>query len=127
MARSPIEFADWPESLDVRFGPFRAVVRTVVDGDTVDCLIDFGFNNYSYRPVRLLGVDTPEVTGSTRTAGLAAAAYLARALPPGSRVRLHTRPTPDSFGRYLASIEREDGQDVSALLLASGHARPYGR
>ncbi len=34
MARKPIQFEDFPESLDVQFGPFRAVVEHITDADT---------------------------------------------------------------------------------------------
>lgn len=31
----PSQFQGWPESLDVPYGPYRAVIERVVDGDTV--------------------------------------------------------------------------------------------
>lgn len=120
--RKPVEFVGWPDHLAVPYGPYRAVVRHHVDGDTFDCLVDFGFNLYSYAPIRLRGVDTPETNRArTRTAGLAALAYLREILPVGSRVQLYTEPDPDSFGRYLAFTLREDGQDVSTMLVEAGH------
>lgn len=124
MSRKPAEFANWPWSLSVAFGPFRAVVRHHVDGDTFDCLIDMGWNSYQYGPVRLLGMDTPETNRlATRALGLAAKQFVIGVMPVGARVVLHdTRPDPDSFGRYLARIRLEDGRDVSTLLVESGHA-----
>ena len=32
---NPSQFQDWPESLNVPYGPYRAVIERVVDGDTV--------------------------------------------------------------------------------------------
>lgn len=125
MSRVPAEFKHWPPSLAVGFGPYRAVVRHHVDGDTVDVLMDRGWNDYPYCTVRVLGVDCPEKNrAATREAGLAALAYVQDILPVGSRVRLHTEPDPDSFGRYLARVELEDGRDLTDLIIAAGHGVP---
>lgn len=123
MTRKPAEFLDWPESLLVGYGPYRAVVRYHVDGDTFDMLIDFGFNEYRYMPVRLAGVDAPETNRSaTKVAGLAAKDFAMSVMPVGSRVVLHTWPDPDSFGRYIASVTLETGEDLADLLVNAGHA-----
>ena len=37
---------------------YKAKCTKVIDGDTLDIVIDFGFNTYGKRRVRLLGVDT---------------------------------------------------------------------
>lgn len=125
MSRVPLEFKHWPPELAVAFGPYRAVVRHHVDGDTFDALIDFGFNSFGYHPVRLLGVDCPETNRvATRDAGLAALAFVLDTMPVGARVRLHTRKDPDSFGRFLARVELADGTDLAALILAAGHGTP---
>lgn len=39
---------------------YRAVCTNVVDGDTVDLVIDMGFRNSSERRIRLANIDTPE-------------------------------------------------------------------
>ena len=36
-------------------------VTRVIDGDTVDALIDLGFNTYLKKRIRLHGIDTPEI------------------------------------------------------------------
>lgn len=122
MSRVPVEFKHWPPSLSVAFGPYRAVVRHHVDGDTFDALVDFGFNEYRYCPIRVLGVDTPETNrAETREAGLAALFYVREVMPVGTRVRLHTRPDPDSFGRYLARVELDERGDIAEMIIAAGH------
>lgn len=125
MSRTPVEFHDWPDKLACPFGPYRAICRHHVDGDTFDFLIDMGFNDYRYHTVRLLGVDTPETNrAATRAAGLAALAYVRGVMPVGAPVVLHTRPDPDSFGRYLARVQLGDGFDLAALIVAAGHGTP---
>lgn len=124
-SRVPVEFKNWPPDLDVVFGPFRAVVRHHVDADTADYLVDLGMNRYDYRPVRLLSVDCPEINRTeSREAGFAALAYVRSVMPIGCRVRLHTRPDPDSFGRYLARVELANGEDLASLIIAAGHGAP---
>jgi micrococcal nuclease len=40
---------------------FRVIeINRVVDGDTIDCTIDLGFDLYKKERVRVAGVDTPE-------------------------------------------------------------------
>ena len=45
---------------------YKAKLDRVIDGDTVDCFIDLGFNINIKERVRLKGIDTPE----TRTRDL---------------------------------------------------------
>ena len=45
---------------------YKAKLLRVIDGDTVDCVIDLGFNVRLKERVRLKGIDTPE----TRTRDL---------------------------------------------------------
>lgn len=124
--RVPVEFRDWPADLGVGFGPYRAVIRHHVDADTVDALVDIGFNNYAYHAIRLLDVDTPEINRlATREAGRAALEFVRDVMPVGSRVRLHTEKNPDSFGRYLARITLAGGFDLASLILNAGHGVPY--
>lgn len=52
---------------------YRADTRRVVDGDTVDVDIDLGFNVWLRNErLRLYGIDTPELKGANKAAGLAA-------------------------------------------------------
>ena len=50
-----------------------AEALNVVDGDTYDLRIDLVLNVYRVERIRLLGVDTPEVRGDEKKAGLEAA------------------------------------------------------
>lgn len=104
--------------------PVRAI-----DGDTLELLVDRGFRGTSRERVRLLGVDTPEVVGRNRAAGLAATAYTADWLggDPAADWPLVIetfRPRErDSFGRWLATIWRvSDGHCLNADLIHAGHA-----
>ena len=43
----PAQFQDWPDGLDVPFGPCRAVLERVVDGDTVHVVASLGLDEYA--------------------------------------------------------------------------------
>jgi endonuclease YncB( thermonuclease family) len=126
VSRVPLEFKHWPPELAVAFGPYRAVIRHHVDGDTFDAFVSPGLHQYVYATLRLAGVDTPETNRrDSREAGLAALEFVRETMPVGSRVVLHTEKDPDSFGRFIARITLPDGRDLGGLILAAGHGVQY--
>lgn len=98
-------------------------VRKVVDGDTVDLVLDVGFYLSAALRFRLLGVDTPE---RGQPGGAEATAFVQAWLAEQPDLTAHTRKA-DSFGRWLVDVTREDGSSLSAALLDAGHAVPYSR
>lgn len=92
----------------------------VVDGDTVD--------RWIWR-WRLAGLDAPEIRKAQcpaeREAGRAAAQRLGEIIAAGRTVRLApVQWRLDKWGRLVGRLE-VDGQDVAAILIAEGYARPY--
>ena len=84
------------------------------DGDTIDLIIDLGFRMTTKQRIRLLGVDTPELRGKSKPEGIRfrelTRAWLARSQKefgelPEFNLVVKTQKS-DSFGRYLAVIER---------------------
>lgn len=109
---------------------YRARVVRVVDGDTLDVTIDAGFRATREERLRLLGVNTPELRGASRPAGLAArefaTVWLAQAYAGDEWPLVVQTVKADTFGRYLATVWRaSDGRNLNADLLASGHAVPF--
>jgi endonuclease YncB( thermonuclease family) len=96
MMRRPQEFANFPEELLTflqenkrtdapRYGPYIAVIKHHVDGDTLDIYCDAGLNEYPYKIVRLEGIDTAErFSGDRRDEGYAAWQYLQQLAPVGT-------------------------------------------
>ncbi len=111
---------------------FRATLHRVVDGDTVELDVDLGFSVHRIETdLRILGLDTPELRGEEKEAGLRSKAALEALLAEGSLV-VQTRkapPSADSFGRYLAQIwvHRPDGTsfDVAEAMISGGYGVPY--
>ena len=88
---------------------YKAQIVRVIDGDSIVCNIDCGFDVFlNNQNVRLYGIDTAETRGGTpqlKALGNLAKDYLKKELPEGSTVRLRTYiDKRGKFGRVLASI-----------------------
>ena len=108
-------------------------ITKVLDGDTFEFLAEG-----ASRPtrVRLLGVNTPEVTGQDNIhfaedmcAGREAEAQLERLLPPGTKVQLRSQNKESTnrgrILRYVFAYDEQTGQydkDISAIVAESGLA-----
>ncbi|MBA3678388.1 MAG: thermonuclease family protein [Sphingosinicella sp.] len=85
---------------------YRGVCTYVVDGDTMDCLVDLGFNSYRYITIRLRGVDTAEINSGDpieRARAQEAKRFSMNAIL-GKHVELHTWKDSQTFGRYVADV-----------------------
>ena len=101
---------------------YAATVVSHIDGDTVVLSVDLGFKLTMTRPTRIYGINAPE---KKTPDGVAAAAYLLGLLPVGAAVVIQTqKDKDDKYGRLLAKITCKD-QDVSAAMIAAGHAKAY--
>ena len=110
---------------------YKAEVRRVVDGDTVDVTIDCGFNIHIKERVRLSGIDTPECRTrdlEEKKRGLAAKARLEEILESfGETIIIKTFiDKKGKYGRLLGKLHGE-GHPHSAnqMLLQEGHAVEY--
>ena len=104
---------------------YRARVERVVDGDTVDMLVDLGFDVHVRERLRLYGVDTPETRTrdeEERKAGIKAKEYVEEMIG-GREVEISTEEK-GKFGRYLA-IVYVDGLNLNRELIGRGMAREY--
>ena len=105
---------------------YRTRVIRVIDGDSMVLEIDLGCHVAITRAVRLAGIDTPEVVGASREAGIAAREWATLWLF-GQRLVVETRlDANDKFGRLLATIYRgTDPVSLNTGLIAAGHAIGY--
>ncbi len=123
MANVPEEFRDFPDHMRVEFGPYRSVVKRIVDGDTFWCLTSLGFDDYRMMRLRIAAVDCPEMNrAATAEAGKAARDYAATLIPVGSPLIVFTEPDRDNFGRYVARVMMADGRFLEDALVEAGHA-----
>lgn len=114
------------------FYGYRARVASVYDGDTVRLDIDKGFSDWFHAfPIRLWGINTPELRGSAeeKVRGYAARDYLKTLLyeadgDPKDILLYTLKDGKGKYGRYLGILE-VDGLIVNSHLIESGHAKPY--
>ena len=106
-------------------------VENVVDGDTIDVLIDLGFDILFASRVRLAGIDTPESRTkdlAEKALGLEAKDYLKKALKDAKSVVIKTEKMDSSekYGRILGWVY-VDGNTISLndMMINDGYAWGY--
>lgn len=102
----------------------NATVVKVIDGDTVDLLVDLGFELTYKTRCRLTGINAPE---KNTPEGMKSAEWLTKLLPTGRAVIIKTdRDKKEKYGRYLATIQVAGLKDsVNQSLVDAGLAVPY--
>jgi endonuclease YncB( thermonuclease family) len=79
---------------------YRATIRKIIDGDTLDVAITLAPGFTRDLKLRLRGLDCPELSTA---AGRAAKAFVEKLLSPGDEVIVCTTK-PDKYERYLADV-----------------------
>ena len=106
-------------------------VENVVDGDTIDVLIDLGFDILFQSRVRLAGIDTPESRTKDlkeKALGLESKEYLKKALKDAKSVVIKTEKmnSTEKFGRILGWIYvNGDTESVNDKMINDGYAWGY--
>ena len=85
---------------------YKAELIRVVDGDTVELMIDLGFDTSRKERFRLYGIDAPEMNTAK---GKEAKAWLIGVLGPYGAIyvqtiQLETKAKRDKYGRFLAVL-----------------------
>jgi micrococcal nuclease len=117
---------------------YKAELIRVVDGDTVDLIIDLGFDTSRKERFRLYGIDAPEMRTA---AGKEAKAWLEDAIRPPEpiyiqTIQLETKAKRDKYGRFLAVLYSEFGdvhtklpekslalESINSQMIEAGHAK----
>ena len=103
-------------------------VVNIVDGDTVDIIIDLGFSLTKKERVRLAGIDTPECRTrdlEEKQMGLEAKAFITRRLADGepSGLRVKTEKV-GKYGRMLGTLF-VGSQNINQEMIERGYAWKY--
>ena len=104
---------------------YKAIVRKVTDGDTVRLDWDLGANVWLYNePMRLYGINAPEIKGVQRKEGLKSKEALIEMLPTGKEVVIKTiKDKKGKYGRYLCEIYIEGMRiSVNKYMIQKGFA-----
>ena len=113
---------------------YNAKLIRVIDGDTIDCMIDLGFDIFIKERVRLAGIDTPEIRTKDleeKKRGFIAKERVEELLDDddGSFVLVCTDYNPrGKYGRVVGEIflpsssSSSDDESVNQILLKEGLA-----
>ena len=127
---------------------YSAIVRKVVDGDTLEIDIDLGLSAWIHsEKIRLYGIDTPEVFGVKKGSseweqGNVASVFVKEHVKENDAVIIETiKDKREKYGRYLALIYVKIDQSLivglsdirtigdfyclNDILIAKGLARKY--
>jgi len=106
-------------------------VLKVVDGDTIDVVIDLGFDISFTSRVRLAGIDTPEsrtTDAREKILGLEVKEYLKKALDGATDIVIRTEKVDSSekYGRILGwlFVNKQTGS-LNMELVNKGYAWSY--
>ncbi len=106
-------------------------VDNVVDGDTIDVVIDLGFDILFQSRVRLAGIDTPESRTSDKAEkvlGLEAKEYLKKHIKAAKTVTIRTEKMDSSekYGRILGWVYLDgDSESLNNKMIKDGYAWGY--
>jgi len=123
----------------------NARVLRVVDGDTLELIVDQGFGSYYQGKFRLAGVNTPEKYGVKKEseeykAGVAASTYAEEWLDLNAEAKVIQSPTGPvthmnivirsfdagrgKYGRWICSVHPAggEGESLNQALVRTGHA-----
>ena len=108
---------------------YSCKVERVVDGDTVDVVLNLGFDIMYKSRVRLYGIDTPESRTRNldeKARGKMAGAFLKNKIDAGEKVVIQTKlkDSRGKFGRVLGNII-VDGININQLMIDNHHAAAY--
>jgi len=118
---------------------YQATLERVVDGDTVDIVIDLGFSTFRKERIRLYGIDAPEINTE---AGKLAKGFVEEWFWDNPKFFIETIVAEgknvskrDKYGRYLGTIastyralsewvtDEVQATTLNGQLIASGHAK----
>ncbi len=110
---------------------FVKEVKNVVDGDTIDVVIDLGFDIMFFSRVRLAGIDTPEsrtTNKAEKVLGLESKEYLKKYLKDAKSVVIKTEKinSSEKYGRILGWVYvNGDTESLNDKMINDGYAWGY--
>ena len=106
---------------------YKAQLDRVVDGDTVDAMIDLGFDVWVHKRIRLEGIDAPETRTrdlDEKAQGFATKMRLEGLLEAANGMFVLQSHGVGKYGRCLGTIIIEK-ENINELLIREGLAEVY--
>jgi micrococcal nuclease len=96
----------------------KAKVRKIIDGDTIEVMVDNGHRKYSIERLRFQRFNAPEITKpETREAGMASKIFVQSKLKVDDEINITTfKDKDDAFGRWLAEVYYVDLEGIQRNL-----------
>ena len=110
---------------------FVEEIKNVVDGETIDVVIDLGFDILFASRVRLAGIDTPEsrtTDKAEKALGIEAKEYLKKQLKDAKSVVIRTEKmnSSEKYGRILGWVYvNGESESVNNKMISDGYAWGY--
>jgi micrococcal nuclease len=110
---------------------FVKEVTKVVDGDTIDVIIDLGFDIMFSSRVRLAGIDTPESRTTDKfekALGLESKEYLKKNFKDAKSIVIKTEKmnSSEKYGRILGWLYiNDDAESINDKMINDGYAWGY--
>jgi micrococcal nuclease len=109
---------------------YKAKLERVVDGDTIDVVIDLGFKVTTHQRIRLQGINTPETYNVKRNSeeykkGMVAKQFVIdRLLESNNEAIIETEKDTGKYGRYIGTIKLADSSmSLNDELVEKGYAK----
>ena len=109
---------------------YYAKVLKIVDGDTIDVMVDLGMGVHRKERLRFSRINAWETRGEHKAKGKLAKARVAELIPVGEKIIVKTeKDKRGKYGRYIAEIYiiSEMNINLNDLLLNEGHAVLYNK
>ena len=108
---------------------YNATVVKIIDGDTVDALVDVGFSIMTKKRIRFLGINTPESRTrdkEEKVRGLAAKDRVVELLSENDNKFILKSYGVGKYGRCLGELFVEGHEEsINQVLVNEGHAVEY--
>ena len=110
---------------------YKVRVVEVIDGDTIDAVIDLGFDIFTNKRLRLAGIDCPESRTTDlreKKLGTEAKVYLRELLGNATNVVVKTMATDtyEKYGRVLGRVYIGSSPiSVNEMMISKGYAWSY--
>jgi micrococcal nuclease len=95
---------------------YKATLDRIIDGDTIDLIIDLGFKITTHQRIRLAGINTPETYNVKKDSeeykkGMEAKQFVEKRLSENNNeVIVETSKLTGKFGRYIGTIRLADSE-----------------
>lgn len=107
---------------------YKAELKKIIDGDTIDVRLDLGFDIHFDARIRLYGINAPESRTRDlveKEKGLAAKVWLTTILENAEEIIIKTSlDKKGKYGRILGTI-MIDGVNINEQMVTEGHAVEY--